>query len=325
MSRVNVAVLRGGPSSEYDVSLATGATLLANLNEEKYNTKDVLIGRDGAWHSRGVARDPGRVLQDIDVALIALHGEYGEDGSVQKVLEQYSVPYAGSGVFPSSIAIDKGKTRMQTRTLSEVRTPKFSVLTTSALEESLTSHVQSIFTQFGPPYIVKPLRGGSSVDIYIAKNILELSDILDDMLSRGTSVIVEQFISGREATCGVIDNFREQDVYTLPPIEIVLPSGTYVFDYDAKYRSDTEKLCPSNFTNAEKEAIQRAALAVHKNLGLRHYSRSDFRITPSGAVYFLEVNTLPGLTEHSLLPASLEAVGVGLPEFLDHLVIEARR
>lgn len=318
MSRINVGVLRGGPSSEYEISLASGNAVLQNLNEEKYDAKDILISRDGTWHSRGVPVSPDRALRGLDVAFIALHGEYGEDGTVQKILDAYSIPYTGSNVFSSSIAIDKGRTRKHLEQIEGIRMPGHVVLYRDKVD-TLAQAAQTIFSQFGPDYIIKPLRGGSSVGIVQANSVATLPDALADVFAVTDAIIVEQFIKGREVTCGVVQDLREEKFYCLPPVEIRLPAGKCIFDYDAKYNGKTEGICPANFTDKEKELMQNAARTIHKSLGLNDYSRSDFIVTPSG-IYFLEVNTLPGLTPSSLLPKSLEAVGIHFPEFLDHLL-----
>lgn len=319
MARIHVAVLRGGPSSEYDVSLASGAAVIEHLPEDKYNVKDILISRSGEWHSRGMPVTPDRALQDVDAAFIALHGEYGEDGTVQRILDLHNIPYTGSDAFGSAVAMDKGRTKAQVRRLPNVKMAPHTVLHFEDVKDSLLKAAQQVFAQFGPNYVVKPLRGGSSVGVRIANSVAILPDVLADAFEDSDAVIVEQFIQGREGTCGIVESLRDEQYYCLPPIEIKVPSGKGVFDYESKYDGKTEEICPGNFTEKEKNAMQQAARDVHEALGLSHYSRSDFIIAPSG-IYFLEVNTLPGLTPASLLPKSLEAVGVTFPEFLDHLI-----
>ncbi|QSH39535.1 D-alanine--D-alanine ligase [Candidatus Kaiserbacteria bacterium] len=319
MSRINVGVLRGGPSSEYEVSLASGNSVLQHLSEERYNAKDILISKTGQWHSRGLPVSPERALRDIDVAFIALHGEYGEDGEIQKILDAHNIPFTGSGVFGSAIAMDKGSTRKHVGNIDGIKMPGHVVLHKEEVTGTLAEAAQKVFSQFGPLYIVKPLRGGSSVGIATADSVSSLVGALKDVFAVTDAVIVEQFIKGREGTCGVIDNFREESVYCLPPVEIIVPNNKGVFDYEAKYDGLTEEVCPANFSGVEKELMQNAARQVHKTLGLNHYSRSDFIVAPSG-IYFLEVNTLPGLTPSSLLPKSLDAVGVEFQDFLDHLL-----
>lgn len=326
MSRVHVGVLRGGPSREYEVSLSSGATVLENLPEDKYYAKDILISRDGQWFSRGLPVTPDRALKDLDVVFIALHGEYGEDGTVQKILETYGIPYTGSAAFSSAIAMDKAQTKNQLKEkIPGIKMPAHITLQREEIKDSFQSAAKRIFSQFGPSYIIKPRKGGSSVGIKVVHSIAELPNALSDVFQDVDAVIVEQFIKGREGTCGVIEKMRNEAVYSLPPVEIRLSKNdSGFFDYAAKYEGQTEELCPSNFTQQEKETIQNAARAIHQSLGLKHYSRSDFLVTPSG-IYFLEVNTLPGLTPSSLMPKSFSAVGITLPEFLDHLLTIARK
>ena len=319
MSRVNVAVLRGGDSPLYEESLQTGATVLSQLPEERYNTKDVLIDREGTWHVRGLPVSPHKALQDADVAFVALHGNAAEDGSIQKVLNAYNVPYTGSNVFGSVMAVDKSQARARLKDIPGIKVPQHIVLNANHGYESPQAAALAVFGKFGPRYIVKPLRGGGSLGVLVADSLHELTNILELVFDYVDSIIIEQFVQGQEATCGVVENFREQSRYTLPPVQIQLPAGSKFFDYDAKCDPTLDHMCPANLSSDEKERLQDAARAVHDALGLRHYSRSDFIVTPKG-LYFLEANTLPELSPHSLLPRSLDAVGVQLPEFLQHVV-----
>ena len=324
MARVHVAVLRGGPSREYDVSLATGAAVIEHLPEERYHVKDVLISRDGTWHTRGIPTTPERALRDVDVAFVGLHGAYGEDGQVQRVLEAHHIPYTGSGVLASAMAMNKAQTREHVGACEGVTMPPYTVLSAQDVGEDYTGAAQHVFAQFGPAYIVKPLRGGSSLGVVIAETVVSLADTLALAFEDTDAVIVERYIQGREATCGVLEHFRGEQVYGLPPIEIIPPEKSAFWDYDAKYDGSTTEICPGNFSEDEKRRMQDAARAVHRALGLRHYSRSDFIVAPSG-IYFLEVNTLPGLTPHSLLPKAVDAVGVRFGDFLEHLIALARQ
>jgi D-alanine-D-alanine ligase len=143
---------------------------------------------------------------------------------------------------------------------------------------------------------------------------------LEKALKYSDVIIVEEFIKGKEATCGVVENFRGQMIYPLFPVEIIKPKDFEFFGYDAKYSGESSEACPGNFSEKEKKTIQDMAVEAHRILGLRHYSRSDFIVSPKRGVYILEVNTLPGLTKESLLPKSLEAAGCSLSNFLDHVI-----
>ena len=314
MAKLRVGVLRGGPSSEHDVSLKTGAAVLAHL-PDIYIPIDIFIDRDGQWHSRGIPRDPYRILSSVDVVVNALHGQYGEDGVVQRLLERYAVPYTGSSSVPSALAMNKALAKERLKELG-ILMPPGRVLSVS---EHLDQELIDTFRSLPQPLVVKPTSAGSSVGVSIARGFDKLKEAVQNAFGFGNQVLVETYIKGREGTGGVIDRFRGESIYSLPPVEIIPDSTRSFFDYDAKYDGSTREVCPSNFSAQEKRAIQDAARAVHETLGLRHYSRSDFIVTPEG-VFFLEANTLPGLTEESLYPKSVEAIGASLPHFLDHIV-----
>lgn len=311
--------MRGGPSSEYEVSLNTGAAVLNGLKNlpEKYEPLDFFVDKNGAWHIGGIRYEPSKALRQVDVIFNAMHGEYGEDGRVQEFLDNFGVPYTGSGSFPSRLAMNKALTKDFVKK-EGVQTPRYLVI---AKEDYRPDIAIKIFKEFIQPSIIKPLALGSSVGISIAKDFFSLEEAVKKAFECSDKILVEEFIQGKEATCGVVDGFKDSPLYALPPIEIVPPPKMEFYDYNAKYVSDdTQYIIPGNFTDAEKTKIQNVAALVHKTLGLRHYSRSDFIVNPKRGVFFLEVNTLPGLTSHSLIPKSVEAIGCSLPQFLDHVL-----
>jgi len=160
--------------------------------------------------------------------------------------------------------------------------------------------------------------------VSVCKTFQSLVDVFQKGMDEKVSVLVEEFIKGKEATVGVINNFRNKKVYTLPPIEIRIPSTSIFFDNEVKYNGQSQEICPGNFTEEEKAELERLAALIHTGLDLSHYSRSDFIIHPKKGIYALEVNTLPGLTEESLMPKALNAVGSSLPEFIEHIIKLAR-
>ena len=170
------------------------------------------------------------------------------------------------------------------------------------------------------PAIVKPGGSGSSMGVSLVKVLKEILPAIENALKYSDVVIVEEFIKGKEATCGVVEKFRMEQIYPLLPIEITTPKEFEFFGYEAKYSGCSSEVCPGNFSEKEKKMIQTMAVDAHRVLGLRHYSRSDFIVNSKRGVYILEVNTLPGLTKESLFPKSLEAVGCSLSYFLDHVI-----
>ena len=310
-----VGVLRGGPSREHEVSLKTGAAILANLPEEWYVARDIYIDRQGVWHDRGRPMPPERILRQIDVALIGLHGEYGKDGQVQKLLEQFSIPYAGADSFSSYLAIHKVMAKARAEEAG-LLTPKFHYIERAEDSEAGASEAVRTFRQ---PVVVKPVSWGSSVGVSIAGGYAPVLAAVRQLFAEGASgVLVEECIRGREATAGIVENLRGETLYSLPPAEIIPPDGEF-FNYKNKYDGSTREIIPGNFSRVANEELQRAAKVMHRALGLRHYSRSDFIVTPKG-IYYLETNTLPGLTTESLLPKALAAIGVSFRDFLAHLV-----
>jgi D-alanine-D-alanine ligase len=301
------------------VSLKTGANVLQNLQREPYRTVDVFIDRAGAWHVRGVPVTPERALGTVDVVWNALHGQYGEDGTVQRILDRLGVPYTGSGAYGSAIAMNKATTKEMLEKHG-IRMARSTTLTVSA---DLERQVVELFRTFPQPSVIKPATSGSSVGVTLARNFQEFADGIKAAFQHSSRVLVEEFIKGKEATVGVVEGLRGQKLYSLPVVEIVPPAANPFFDYAAKYGGETLERVPGNFSRREAEDLAYFARLAHQGLGLRHYSRSDFIVAPSG-IYFLETNTLPGMTAESLLPKSLAAVGVTVPQFIDHVIDLAR-
>lgn len=314
MTGTVVGILRGGPSREHDVSLKTGHAIAKNLHPEKFTVKDIYIDRNGVWHDRGRPVSPAHALRTIDVAVVGLHGEYGEDGEVQKILEAHGVPYTGSEPFPSYMAMHKVMAKERAKEHG-VLTPKYRYF-----EAGTDPHAFSadIVRSFQMPVVVKPVRWGSSVGVSLAHGYHELLDALTNLLAEGAGgVLVEERIRGREATAGVVEGLRGESLYRLPPVEII-PEGDAFYSFQAKYSDALQGKCPGNFSKEEKEEISRVASVMHEALGLRHYSRSDFMVSPRG-VYYLETNSLPDLLPESEMTLSLKAIGVELSHFLEHL------
>ena len=310
-----VGVLRGGPSREHDVSLKTGAAMAKHLSPDHYHIRDIYIDRSGVWHERGRATTPTKALSSVDVVLIGLHGEYGEDGEVQKVLERHGIPYAGSDSLGSFLAMHKflAKQRAREAGLKVAR----DVFIERA--EDAEVRVQEAVRSFLQPVVVKPVRWGSSVGVSLLSGFAPVNAAVQKLFAEGADgVLIEEFIRGTEATAGVVEHMRNEELYALPVVEII-PPGTDFFSYDAKYSGATQEIVPGRFHRDVSRELSEAAKVMHRELGLRHYSRSDFIVSPRG-IYYLETNTLPGMTEHSLLPKSLESIGVSFKDFLSHLI-----
>ena len=317
MSHLQIAVLRGGPSEEYFVSMKTGASVLQALLAEGYNVKDVIITKQGDWLDRGIVKSPEDVLRATDVAFIALHGTYGEDGEVQKILQRLGIPFTGSRSFSSAVAFNKVLTK-QTLAALGVQTPQYRHIHKEE-EVHLDDIASAITSSFGPEYILKPVSSGSSYGVEFIHAGQSLREALERSLTKYESVLVEEFIRGKEATCAILEQFRNESVYVFPSIEIITPREALFFDTTSKYSGVTNEICPARFSYGERSKIAEIASLAHETLDLSQYSRSDFIVSERG-VYFLEVNTLPGLTKESLYPKAAASVGLEMRQLIKHLV-----
>ncbi len=285
-----VAVLFGGKSDERAVSLNSGAAVLAALLRQ---------GVDA--HAFDPAERSLHELQTFDVVLIALHGRYGEDGTIQGALELMGIPYTGSGVMASSIGMDKWRTKMIWMAAG-ISIPSFVMVESD-------SDFAAIAQKLGLPLFVKPANEGSSIGISKVKQAGDLPAAYALAAKSDPLVIAEQFVGGGEYTVGILGE------RTLPIIRIV-PANEF-YDYEAKYlRDDTQYLCPCGLS-AEKEAqIQAEALRAFKAIGGQGWGRVDFLMDEEGRHYFLEANTSPGMTDHSLVPMAAKAAGISFDELV---------
>lgn len=315
-----VAVLRGGPSEEYAVSMQTGLRVIGALGELGFSCRDIVITRRGEWLEHGFIKTPEKALEAVDLVFIALHGTYGEDGQVQRLLERLMIPFTGTRALASAIAFNKELTKHTVMPLG-VKVPKHRTIV-RAKQDQLDTLLPTISTEIGTELFVKPITGGSSLGAVYVPNAFTLKETLSTLLSRYESVLVEEYIRGREATVGVLSDFRSERTYVLPTIEVIPPHGEPFFSHENKYNGKTNEIVPGRFSYHEKSELSRIAALVHEVVGCRQYSRSDF-IIRNGEIYFLEINTLPGLTNESLFPKATAAVGLSYPQLIKHLVDSA--
>ncbi|HEX7724413.1 MAG TPA: D-alanine--D-alanine ligase [Candidatus Paceibacterota bacterium] len=318
--RIKIGVIRGGPSAEHDVSLATGAAVLAAIRtklDEHYEAVDVIIDTNGMWSIDDQPVTPTQAFRYFDIAWNALHGTFGEDGKIQTLFESHGIPFTGSGSLSSAIGMNKVLTKRALKDAG-IKSPYSKEILSANVRKNVHFETDALFTSFLFPAVIKPATSGSSVGVSIVRTKEDIPAALLAAAQHGDVVLVEEYIQGDEATCGVIDNFRGQKTYALPPIEIK-PAHDF-FDFHAKYSGQSEEIVPARFSSAIKAELEELAKRVHTLLGLRHFSRTDFMIHPRRGVYVLEVNTLPGMTEQSLIPKALRAVGSDLHELVHHIV-----
>ncbi len=308
--RIRVAVLMGGPSAEHDISLATGEKVLESLDKNKYSAKAIVISKKGKWPIT-----LAKLKANFDVAFVAMHGEYGEDGQIQKVLEKAKIPYTGSDSRASEIGIEKAVSAGFFEKAG-LRTPKFTLLTIKDPKKISLEQIRFIF-----PMVVKPADRGSSVGISIVKKVQDLLPALQKAAKFSQKIMLQEYIRGREFTCGVLD-VGDAPV-ALPPTEIITYHSEF-FDYEAKYTPGvTREITPPEIPSAEIEKIQEIAVKAHRAIGARHFSRTDVIQDKDGNYYVLEINTIPGMTATSLLPQQAKAAGIEFSALLGQIIQSA--
>ena len=294
-----IAVLMGGASREREISLKTGKAIFEALQRREYDVTAIEI--DENLHSE-------LLKKNFDVAFIALHGKYGEDGCVQGLLEWLKIPYTGAGVLGSATAMDKVATKLLAEQLG-IRTAGF--LTFFADEEEVGDFVRRCKLNF--PVVVKPAREGSTINMSIIKQNADLPAALKLAEKSDTRIVVEEFISGKEITVGMVAG------QILPAIEIRPHSGLY--DYTSKYtKGMTDYICPAELPAAALHEAKESTRKIAQLLELSSLCRADFIVTEQNAAYFLEVNTIPGMTETSLIPKAAKAVGMSFEDVCEQLL-----
>jgi D-alanine-D-alanine ligase len=306
---VRVVVLSGGRSSEHDVSLRSGASVARGLQEAGHEVVEVTIGREGGWHYGGgpVELIPAAGLLGADAVFPALHGPFGEDGSIQGLLEQLDVPYVGSDVLASAICMDKLTLK---RLFADHGVPQVDFVAVEG------SDWWGRCEALGLPLWVKPSRLGSSVGISRVESLTELDAAVELALRHDPRVIVEAPAVGREVECSVLGN---ETVEASLPGEIVTSADWY--DFEAKYGAGGMELrVPAETSAAETERVRSLAAEIFALAGCSGLARCDFFVEPDGEVLVNEINTMPGFTETSVYAKLLEASGVGYAELCDRLV-----
>lgn len=293
-----VAVLLGGKSAERAVSLNSGNAVLAALKRGGVNA-----------HAFDTAERPLHELEGFDRVFIALHGRYGEDGTIQGALELMGIPYTGSGVMAAALGMDKWRTKLLWQAAG-IPTPAFELV-------QADSDFAAIERRLGLPMFVKPANEGSSIGISKVKAAGGLQAAYEEAAKYDPLVLAEQFVGGGEYTVGILGDLA------LPVIRIV-PANEF-YDYEAKYlRDDTRYLCPCGLGEAQESAIRAQALQAFRVLGGRGWGRVDFLMDEAGNHYFLEANMSPGMTDHSLVPMGARAAGVDFDQLVLKILEMAR-
>lgn len=303
MKKMRLALIAGGKSSEREVSLKSAEQVYQALDKAKYGIRRY----DPATNLAQLVQE----APELDVALIIMHGRGGEDGSMQGLLDLLEIPYQGSGVLASAVAMNKELSKtlyLQAR----LKVPQ--ALAFSKPKPLTPAEIES---RLGLPVVIKPINEGSSIGIAIARSLSEVEAGLAAAFRYDYRVMVEEYIDGVEVTGGVLGN---ENLQALPLIEIVPSSSHHFFSYEAKYQPGaTEEICPARLSPELTAQAQQCALTAHRALGCRGYSRTDMRLR-DGEFYVLETNTIPGMTATSLFPQAAQAAGIEFPALLDRLI-----
>ncbi|MDD4170424.1 MAG: D-alanine--D-alanine ligase [Desulfotomaculaceae bacterium] len=304
---LKIGVLMGGRSAERDVSLRTGEAIAHALKAKGYQSVKIDVDLDVVEKIKE---------EQIELAFLALHGKYGEDGTIQGLLEMLDIPYTGSGVLASAMAMDKIVTK-KILLLEGLTTPHFILVDQKDLTSlERPSIMAKVSKEMGYPVVVKAPTQGSSIGLSIVKKERDLVAALELSFRYDRVALIEQFVEGVEVTASVLGN---NDPVALPLIEIL--SSTGVYDYDAKYTDGmSEHIIPPRITEEQQISIEKSAVSAFKALGCRGLARVDYIVDRRGKPYILELNTMPGMTATSLFPDAARAAGIQFPELVENII-----
>jgi len=313
--KLKIGLVYGGKSAEHEVSVRTAKEIQKYLDPKKYQVTPFYISKTGEWPKK-VKID--QLKAKIDFAFIAMHGPFGEDGKIQGFFETLGIPYTFSGVLASSLAMDKFRAQQLLATM-QIPVPE-TVIVTKYQFAKKKKDVIKYAKRLGHTLIVKPNYLGSSVGVRKIKNTPQaLTEALKETFKHDGQALIQEFVQGKEVTAPVLGNAQPKN---LPLVEIVPTKvGSDFYDYAAKYEEGgSEHLIPAKLSKQLSKDIANMALLAHLTLGCRGVSRSDFIISDSGKIYYLETNTIPGMTPTSLLPQSAATAGINFPKLLDSII-----
>ncbi len=322
MSPLTIAVIMGGPSREHDISLRTGEIVIEELENKGHKLHKVLISLIGEWSIDGskpltsaAALKKIRELS-VDTIFLALHGSFGEDGTVQALLQREGLKFTGSHANASILAMNK-VVAGDVFTQNGVKVPE--AVAFSRYELIKDSHLGERVSTFDFPLIVKPANQGSSLGVTLVQNQNDLSAAIEFALEHDNTIMVQRYIAGREVSCGVIERAEDSKLRALPPTELT-PVNADFFDYYAKYvKGGANEVTPPDMPKQMIERIQATAVKCHELLGCSGYSRTDM-ILAGSKIYVIEINTLPGMTKTSILPQQAQADGLSFINLLEGII-----
>ena len=307
-----IGILRGGITPEYEFSLEAGAEVARAVQEAGLDAIDMLLDRNGVLHVKGVPTQLEQVPLHVDYVWNALHGKGAEDGKIGELLESIAIPHSGSPRTVSEMTYNKSIAKDQAKTLGIKVPPSLLVLPEDT--DSVSEITRKVYQSFAPPWVIKPLYGGASLNAHVAHTVLELSQMIEECMSEETPFMVEQYIYGKEAAVGVIDHFREQEPYVLPTVQIERPSRGILSHIARKNQSYAT--VGGSFSRDEREKLETFAGRLHTKLGLKDYSQSEFVVDGRGDVWFIELDSQPHMRKNDPFLLALDAVGATLKDFV---------
>ena len=321
---LKVGVLRGGPSDSYDTSLQSGDAILRALRKNPYvEVVDLLLTKDRVLHRKGIPISLEKLSREVDLVWNTLHGYYGEDGKIQSLFEKFGIKYTGPESGSAVGTINK-KIAKEYLASHGVKTPIYTVVDTrdvdtENIEAFVNSQLVRINRSIPPPWIAKPISGGMSHGVILARSLPELSLSIVKAINEGDDLLIEEYIEGRQISVGVIDGFRNEKTYSLPPGEAKLFGKNKILSHEIRSNGNCYSV-PCNIDESKKRELMDLAKLAHGALGLRHYSESDFVVHPKRGIYYLETDAIPTLSKGSHFDLALESVGSNMEDFGKHIV-----
>ncbi|WP_294153907.1 D-alanine--D-alanine ligase [uncultured Clostridium sp.] len=298
---MKIGVIMGGISSEREISLNSGRSIVENINKDKYEVEAIVIDKK---------EDIVTKVQGIDFALLALHGQFGEDGTVQAVLQTLGIPYSGCGPLSSAMCMDKDVTKSILQAAGIRTAPWINLTKNDEID-------YNAINELGYPVVVKPTHGGSSVATFVVKEEKEIAGCVAEGFKWDNEVMIEKFIKGDEITCPV---YRDK----MLPVIAIKPKAEF-FDFASKYNDGGAEEVVVELDKKLNKEVEKMALATYKALKCEVYSRVDMIVTADGTPYILEVNTLPGMTKNSLIPKSAAAANIDFAQLIDMIIEDSMK
>lgn len=324
IAKTRVGVLRGGLGHEYNVSLESGSYVLSNLPKSKYTPVDILIDRDGVWHRNGVPLNPDELANHVDVVFNCLHGIDGEDGRIQKFLEEKGIPFVGSDSLSSALSGHKGAAKERLKSIG-YKTPRYTLLKdiSSYKDESerhdhMRRKAMEVFRKMNGPWIVKPILGSASTHTYLVTTFSELISTLDFLSDMFDEILIEEYIEGREVVSAILEGYRDEKHYAVPPREVVKPGK--ILDENIRRQGLHKAYVVGRDMKDHRDSLEEMTRRIHSEFNMSDFSMIDYIVSPTKGIYVIEIDSVPVLAKGEIVHDILHSIGINEGDFLDHLI-----